>query len=84
MMTVDDFMAELVRFRLLVGSRRFWHLDQRHHNRALAGLTIGYLRVQVDSSDQLERVAAAYDATVQSYHRRAEYYAIQPSALHSI
>lgn len=79
-MTLDDFMAELARFRELMGKRSFWSLDQRHHDGALAGLAFGYLRVQVAGAAELQRVAVAYDSTVQSYHRRAEYHAIRPPA----
>lgn len=79
-MTLEEFFADLSRFRALMGSRSFWSLDEKHHTGALTGLTMGYLHVSASTDADRDRAAVAFDSVVMEYHRRADFRATHPPA----
>ena len=64
------FQDQVKAFFDLCGSADFWELDFEHHDGAIKGLGYAYLRT--DSGDYVERDAAAFEAALQNYWRRAE------------
>lgn len=69
-----QFQKELINFRELYTSKRFWRLDEKHRDGAKNGITHAFLALD-DTPEEMQRMEMAFFGFMQEYTMREAYMA---------